>query len=129
CSSHLAPKPTPPPARPHDGLLNNLEPPAPAHQEHVLRERQASFEQRPAHNFVYGVVSAHVFALCYQFAARVEQTRGVKPTRAPEDRLRAAQRLRQAAEHLRVEPKLWIGPLDVLHAHRFNRGLPTDPAT
>src|SRR5438309_2137073 len=63
---------------PHDGLLNNLEPPVPAHQEHVLRERQASFEQRPAHNFVYGVVSAHVFALCYQFAARVEQTRGVQ---------------------------------------------------
>src|SRR6185437_266479 len=85
--------------------------------------------QRPANNFVDGIVAANILAFGEKFPAGVEQAGRVKTTCAAKNLLRRSKRVRNAAQHLSVNAKMWIRCANAACAHRFNGCLAANATT
>src|SRR3989304_4316542 len=71
----------------HEGLLHDLEAPAPAHLEDRVRERDGVPEDLLADDLVDGVVAAHVLPDADDLPVGGEEARRVEAARLREDRL------------------------------------------
>src|ERR1700686_1793698 len=111
-----------------DRFLNDFKSAPSTYQQHVIVERQAAAEQRPADRLVHGIVSTDVFAQDEQFASRAEKRGSMQSAGSAKDNLRRAQSWRQLTEQFRIKQRSGLRAAQTSTPELRNGSFPADAA-